>query len=192
MGRSGRVRRVRATPVGVRPPTRREIRDVRHSSAPALRIERVVVAPSGVHVVTQGTGPLDESHEHDRDRARSAGDVVRAVLPPRYRGRVRSVLCHPDEADARTTAGVLVTSPATLEHIVQWAPVVLSTSEVHEVELRLGATLTPFPVPSPAANRTRWRRRLAVAGLVAASAAGAAGAAAALVMPETALPLPGW
>ncbi len=188
MARSGRVRRVTATPGTLGPPRRWELRDVRDPSAPTLRIERVVVAPSGVHVVTEAADTLDAPAEEAVDRSRAAADVVRSLLPARYRPRVRAVLTHRDVPDAPTRAGVLVTSPETFEHIVRYAPVVLSTSEMRQVHLRLASVLTPFPVPAPPARRTPWRRRLAVAGLAAASAA----TAVAVAVQETALQLPGW
>lgn len=188
MARSGRVRRVTATPGALGPPRRWEIRDVRHAAAPTLRIERVVLAPSGVHVVTEAGATVDAPGQEGLDRSRAAADVVRSLLPARYRPRVRAVLCHRDAPDARTHAGVLVTSPETFEHIVRCSPVVLSTSEVHQVHLRLASALTPFPVPAPPATRMPWRRRLAVAGLVAASAA----TTVAVALQETTLRLPSW
>jgi hypothetical protein len=160
---------------------RREFRDVRHPQRPDLRVERVLVCPSGVHVVTT-LPPVARTGEPVVEpavlaRGRAAAAVVAALLPPRYRDRVRPVLCVADDvAVAELVDDVLVTSPSTLEHIVRSSPVVLSTSEVNDVALRLDARLERFPL-AHARTRPRWRRGAAV--LVSALAA--SGAAAALL-----------
>lgn len=166
---------------------RRELRDVRHPGRPELRVERVIVCPSGVHVLTW-LPPADGSEGDGLappgllSASRAAADLVAALLPPRYRGRVRPVLCRLDEvAMAELVGGVLVTSPSTLEHIVASSPVVLSTSEVNDVALRLEARLQPFPLPS-VPRRGRWarcrgRRTLLAGALVASSGAAAVGLA---------------
>jgi hypothetical protein len=172
----------RAQDAALRERRRRELRDVRHPQRPDLRVEQVLVCPSGVHVVTtlRSTArrgePLVEPAVLLRGRA--AAEVVAALLPPRYRDRVRPVLCvAADVAMADLVEDVLVTSPSTLEHILGSSPVVLSTSEVNDVALRLDARLEPFPV-AHVRSRPRWRRRAAV---LVASAVAASGAAAALL-----------
>jgi ligand-binding SRPBCC domain-containing protein len=161
--------------------SRREFSDVRHPLRPEVRIERVTVSLSGVHVVTSlpsnpgatagaiaPPGVVWASH--------TAADLVAALLPPRYRDRVRPVLCSTDEvAIAELVDDVLVTSPGTLEYIVTSSPPVLSTSEVNDVGLRLDARLEPFPVPGPS-RRRRWRRRHTVATAVVAACSAAAAA----------------
>lgn len=174
---------------------RREFGDVRHPLHPDLHVERVIVCPSGIHVVTtvpasrSGDGraghPAGAPAGHASDAAaalvpagRAAADVIAALLPVRYRARVRPVLCRTDhEAMADLVDGVLVTTPTTLEHIVRSSPVVLSTSEINDVAHRLDARLEPFPI-GPVRRRRRWTRRR---GLLAAAAATAcAGTAVAL------------
>lgn len=159
---------------------RREICNVRHASRPDLRVERVLLAPSGIYVIAttarqvprqRGAGETAAAQVADLDRVRAATQVVSALLQPRYRARVRSVLCRPEALAADEVGGVLVTSPDTLEHVVQHAPVVLSTSEVHEAALRLSALTEPFPVERPVTPRPRWRLRAFLAGLVVAASA---------------------
>jgi hypothetical protein len=172
----------RARDAALRERSRREFRDVRHPQRPGLRVEHVLVCPSGVHVVTTLPSPA-RTGEPVVDpavlvRGRAAAEVVAALLPPRYRDRVRPVLCVADDvAVAEIVEDVLVTSPSTLEHIVGSSPVVLSTSEVNDVALRLDARLEPFPV-AHVRTRPRWRRRAAV---LVASVVAASGAAAALL-----------
>lgn len=172
---------------------RREFRDVRHPSMPDLRVERVLICPSGIHVVTSLPAGIGASGGPVADPAfvvagQAAAEVVAALLPQRYRGRVRPVLCRVDEvAMAELVGGVLVTSATTLEHIVSSSPVVLSTSEVNDVALRLDARLEPFPI-THAQKRRPWRRYGLVGGLVATVSA-AAGAVL-LTQEVGALPLP--
>lgn len=162
----------------------REFHNVRHPLRPDLRVERVLVCPSGVHVVT--TLPVDA----DRflvSRSRLAAELVAALLPERYRARVRPVLCREDDvAVADLVQDVLVTSATTLEHIVRSSPVVLSTSEINEVALRLDARLEPFPVAQVTRPR-RWSRRHSIAALAAIASAAAAGV---LTQEVGSLPLP--
>jgi hypothetical protein len=169
----------RARRTGLAGARRREIRAVRHASRPGLRLDRVVVAPSGIYVVITGDRRVPQQRvagepagqpAADRDRASEAGGLVAALVPARYRAHVRGVLTRSDEAGADVVDGVLVTSPDTLEHVVQHAPVVLSTSEVNEVALRLSALTEPFPEASAVPARGRWRRRAAVLGTLAAAA----------------------
>lgn len=153
---------------------RRELRNVRHPLRPDLRIERVIVCPSGIHVTTSLQAEQDPSTDavlaaRVLSRSRGAADLVSALLPERYRGRVRPVLCSTDDVPmAELVEDVLLTSPTTLEHIVRASPVVLSTSEVNEVAARLDVRLEPFPLPVEAKPR-RWNRgRAVLAGLLAA------------------------
>lgn len=171
--------------------SRREFKDVRHPQRPEVRIERVTVCPAGVHVVTAllpdaGGGSIASPATIAASHA--AADLVAALLPPRYRDRVRPVLCSTDEvARAELVGDVLVTSPSTLEHILVSAPPVLSTSEVNDVGLRLDARLEPFPLPGPP-RRRRWRRRHT---LVTTLAAACSAVAAAVLAQETGgFPLP--
>lgn len=153
------------------PRARREFRDVRHPQKPELRVERVIICHSGVHVVTSIPAgdyvPVAAGH--------AAADVVSSLLPQRYRDRVRPVLCRRvDEPMADLVDDVLVTTAETLEHIVRSSPVVLSTSEINDVALRLDARFEPFPV-APEVRRTRRSRRRGLLA-VAVAAAGVGGA----------------
>jgi hypothetical protein len=179
VAQTGSIERARRT--GLAGARRREISAVRHASRPGLRLDRVVVAPSGIHVVTAGSRRVPQQRvtgepagqptaDPDRDRASEAGGLVAALVPARYRSHVRAVLTRCDEAGADVVDGVLVTSPETLEHVVQHAPLVLSTSEVNEVALRLSAMTEPFPEATAVPARGRWRRRAAVLGTLTAAA----------------------
>lgn len=163
---------------------RREFRNVRHPLRPDLRVERVLVCPSGVHVVTSLPADADRFLV---SRSRLAAELVASLLPERYRARVRPVLCREDEvAMADLVQDVLVTSATTLEHIVRSSPVVLSTSEINEVALRLDARLEPFPVAQVTRPR-RWNRRR---NLVALASVASGAAAFVLTQEVGALPLP--
>lgn len=152
---------------------RRELRDVRHPWQPDLRIEHVLICPSGIHVVT--TLPVGEEPAVMLPTAQAAAEVVASLLPPRYRERVRPVLSRDDDiAMAELVDGVLVTDPSTLEHVVAASPVVISTSEVNDVALRLDARLEPFPLPD-AKPRRGWRRRHSVLAALVAAASAAGG-----------------
>ena len=81
---------------------KRELRDVRHSQRPDLRIERVLVSPSGIHVVASlhlrpGAADGPAVSPGDLERAHAAAGVVASLLPQRYRERVRPVLCRVDD-----------------------------------------------------------------------------------------------
>jgi hypothetical protein len=130
-------------------------------------VEKVLVCPSGIHVVTSVPAGSDRFLV---SRSKVAADLVASLLPERYRGRVRPVLCRLDDvALADLVNDVLVTTATTLEHIVRSSPVVLSTSEVEEVAQRLDARLEPFPM-TPSTGHTGWtRRRGILAGLVTAA-----------------------
>lgn len=146
---------------------RRELTNVRHPSRPDLRVEQILVGPSGIHVVSS----LPEGADRFLvSRSKVAAELVASALPERYRGRVRPVLCRVDDVEIADLVGdVLVTTVSTLEHIVRSSPAVLSTSEVNEVALRLGVCLEPFPVLHRS-EEPRWNRRRGIfAGLVAAA-----------------------
>lgn len=153
--------------------SRWELTDVRHSLHRGLRIDRAVVCPSGAHVVT--VLPAAEDGGPDAVLVavgHTAADVVRSLLPARYGDRVRPVLClDVAEPVADLVDGVLVTTGETLEHIVRSSPVVLSTSEAHDVALRLEAGLVAAPQPVHRPTGRRARRGALVAAVVAAVAA---------------------
>lgn len=157
---------------------RREFADVRHPLQPGLCVERVIVGPSGIHVVTTvpaagapGASLVDRALVAG---ARATADVVASLLPARYHPRVRAVLVLTGaEPLAEHIGDVLVTTSQTLEHIMRSSLVVLSTSEVHDVGLRLAAGLEAYPVEAPVRRTLRSRRRTL---LVAAGAATCAGA----------------
>lgn len=168
------------------PRGRWELVDVRHPLHPDLRVDRVIVCTSGVHVVTT----LPTADDGGPDAAlvgvgHLAADVVRSLLPARYRDRVRPVLCVTvSEPVADLVDGVLVTTAETLEHIVRSSPVVLSTSEAHEVARRLEAGLSAPPGAASRSDARRTRRP----HLLAAAAAGTA--AVAVLLDRAALTLP--
>lgn len=144
---------------------------MRHPLEPELRVDRVIVCHSGVHVVTSVRAgdyvPVAAGH--------AAADVVSSLLPQRYRDRVRAVLCRPDDVPmADLVDDVLVTTPDTLEHIVRSSPVVLSTSEIDEVALRLDARLEPFPDAGEVRRTGARRRRGLLTACVTATVAGGA------------------
>jgi hypothetical protein len=153
---------------------RRQLDTVRRPDVPDLRIDRVVVCPSGVYVISQaGPGVAGLPHDlADTRRSSEAAVAVEGVLPQRYRATVRPVLCREDLGEvAEDVRGVLVTTSATLEHVMAFAPVVLSTSEVAGIGTRLGEVLEPFPIEA-APKRGRLWRRLLVAATAGAAAAG--------------------
>lgn len=158
---------------------RRQLRSVRRPDLPDLRIDRVVVCPSGIYVVIDvvpGVAGLPHDLADDR-RSSEAAVAVEGLLPQRYRHTVRPVLCREDLGEvAEDLRGVLVTTSRTLEHVMSRSPVVLSTSEVARVADRLDLVLEPFPLEAAPSGRRRLWWGLLVGGL--ATAAGAAAAAA--------------
>lgn len=122
------------------------------------RIDQVVVGPSGVHVVL--ASPVATVADPDVTSAARAGEAVAALLPPRYRGRVRPELrLHEDAGDVATWhEDVLLASPRALEHVWRYGPRLLSTSEIAEVSRWLDARLEPVVEPVAAASRRRWLR----------------------------------
>ncbi len=169
---------------------RKQLHDVLRPGSADVRIDRVLICPSGVHVVTHhfeaGRRPVDPAVV---TASLESAEAVAALLPPRYRERVRPVLCRSeDEPVAQSVRGVLVTSSDTLEHVLRSSPVVLSTSEVVEVAARLEARLAPFPVEDMR-KRRRWGwRRWSLAG--AATAASAAASVAVFAPDLLRIPLP--
>ena len=163
---------------------RRELRNVRHPLVPELTVDRVVVCPSGVHVVASGDRAGTAS-------ARATADLVRSLLPERYRDRVHPVLCLPGEdPQAERVDEVLITTAATLEHVLRSSPVVLSTSEVHDVALRLDARLVPVAEPATSTG-SRGRGRRGVLATLAGLATVAAGAGSVVLLDALGvLPLP--
>lgn len=185
----GTARDVRTTSRGAVASARRhrELQHVRHPLQPGHRLERVVVCASGVHVVTNPSETDGGPGAVLLSTCCTAAEVVRSLLPPRYHDRVRPVLClTTPEPTADLVDGVLVTTRDTFEHIIRSSPVVLSTSEVNEIALRLDAVLEPFPA-APRTGDTRHRGRRTVLATVAAATS-----AAAVVLLEAlgALPLP--
>lgn len=146
----------------------KQYRDVRRPGRPDVRIDHVLVGPSGIHVIAYrpATATADPAVG---PCAESAGAVA-ALLPDRYRSRVRALVClRNQEPVAESAGGVLVTSLAAVEHILRGSPVVLSTCEVNEIAARLEARLQPFPVESAEQRRPRRVRRT-VLGWAAAAA----------------------
>lgn len=172
MGR-GSVRETRVTGTFSLPETHwRQLQNARRLQRAQDSIDHVVVGPSGVNVIAYWpSGFVDDAAA--RRTVADTADVVRDLLPDRYRSRVNPIGCHlSDEPVAEVVDGVMVTSLLAVEQIVRSSPLLLSTSEVSEVFGLLQARLEPVPAV-PAGSRSRWRRRLA--GLTAAAAATAAG-----------------
>jgi len=141
--------------------------DVYRPGRPDAQIDHLLVGPSGVYVIQYGSskqllsqdpqvvvsGPevdlaavsLAEATSEPSESSLAVG----ALLPARYRPRVRPVLCFREaEPIADLVGGVLVTSSMALEHILRSSPVVFSTSEVAELFTRLKTQLVQVPVPS--------------------------------------------
>jgi hypothetical protein len=159
---------------------RRELTDVRRPGDPTVRIDRVLIGPSGVHVitVTPGRRAWSPAPEEVADAGVSATSIS-ALLPARYRSRVRAVLCPTvDEELGEWVGEVLIASPVTLEHVLRSLSPSLSTSEVSEIANRLEALLDPYPTRDATPPRRLLRGRLA---LVVALLGGGAVVAAGLV-----------
>ncbi|HEX6517601.1 MAG TPA: hypothetical protein VF049_18710 [Nocardioidaceae bacterium] len=155
--------------------------DVRPVARTDLRIDQVVVGPSGLYVIGRPGQQPRPRPEVDHPgghvllpllETREAADAVASLLPGRYRATLRPVVClGEDHPLAETVSGVLVTSGATLGHILRASPLVLSTSEVTEVAGFLGRRLEPVPVVPTARPRRRLRRRLVMAAAATATVA---------------------
>ena len=171
-----------------------QMRRVCWPGRPDMLIDHVLVGPSGIYVIrylpsepdrpgaTTGRG---RQRLHDVGAAACAeyADAISGLLPPRYRDRVRPVLClRGDDERAEEAGGVLVASLGTFEHIVRSSPPVLSTSEVGQAYSSLKARLEQVPL-APDTSHRRFRVALRVA---AASVAVAAASIGVLVLgPET-------
>ena len=157
---------------------------VRCPGRPDSLIDHVLIGTSGIYVIRYLPSELDRlvaapsrarQHLHGVPVAVCAeyAETIRSLLPPRYRDRVRPVLCLLDvEERAEESGGTLVASLGTFEHIVRSSPRVLSTSEVGQAYSALKARLEQAPL-SPGASPRRFRATLRVAaasvGLAAAS-----------------------
>ncbi len=146
---------------------------VRWPGTGAGRIDEVVVGPSGVHVVLRHGARRDEDAVGpdglpvpDVTTAARAAVAVAALLPERYRARVRPELCLDDAGDVGTRSGpVLIASAHVLEHTWRHGPRVLSTSEILEIGRRLDVGLEPIVTqPCMPARWQRLRRLLLRAG----------------------------
>lgn len=152
---------------------------VRRPDVPDLRLDRLVVCPSGLYVVTGG-----EDAPEVLASARRASEVVADLLPDRYRRHVRPVLCRTDGAPvAETSAGVLVTSDETFDHVSRSSPVVLSTSEIRVLERLIDAGLEDYPGDPEEESSGRVLLFLVSATFGAAAAAAGLVAAGAVPLP---------
>jgi hypothetical protein len=157
----------------------KQLYDLRAPLHRDVRLDHVLVGPSGVYVIgylpvagRRGLGDAPRTTVVDwADTVAAVG----ALLPPRYRERVRPVLCsRSDDPLADQVQGVLVTSYLALGHILRSSRVQLSTSEIAEVSALLRARLKPWQEEhAPAPKRSVLRRWLV--GAAAAAAAVAAG-----------------
>lgn len=127
----------------------KQFHDVYRPGRTDAQIDHVLVGPSGVYVI-QYRDLASSSLEASLTEPSESADAVGALLPARYRSRVRPVLCFREaEPVADLVDGVLVTSSMALEHILRSSPVVFSTSEVAELFTRLKTGLVQVPaVPS--------------------------------------------
>jgi len=127
------------------------------------QIDHVLVGPSGAYVIQYRSsqhllppGLLSQAIESATTEPSDSALAVGALLPTRYRPRVKPVLCFREaEPVADQVGGVLVTSSMALEHILRSSPVVFSTSEVAEVFNCLKSRLVQVPAV-PARPRPWW------------------------------------
>jgi hypothetical protein len=169
------VRRVRAgTGIEGLPDSHwKQFRDVRRPDRPDTKVDHVLVGPSGIHVICY-LAPESTADDVVVQSSAEAARAVGALLPERYRLRVRAMVCFRNEEPvAESVDGVTITSLLALEHILHALPVVLSTCEVSETGARLERRLEPFPLdPGTAPNGHRLRRRLVALAAAAAVVAG--------------------
>lgn len=153
----------------------KQFRDVRRPGRPDAKIDHVLVGPSGIHVIGY-LPPTSDPTDPTVSACSDSASAVAAVLPARYRARVRAMACLRNEEPVAEEVGeVMVTSFMAVDHILRESPVVLSTSEVSEVSTRLGRTLEPYPVQDDqSGGRGPWPRRLLAAAAAVAVAVGAA------------------
>ena len=150
---------------------------------PDSLIDHVLVGPSGIYVIRYLPSELDRldaatgrgrQHLHDVGVAACAeyAETISGLLPPRYRDRVRPVLClRGDDERAGESGGVLVASLGAFEHIVRSSPPVLSTSEVGQAYSSLKAYLEQVPLaPDTSRPRSRVVLRVAAASVAVAAA----------------------
>jgi len=160
------------------------------------RIDRVVVGPSGVHVVIERPAlphPSSTVGEDDPALAEAAQSAVVAaaavadLLPPRYRHLVTSEVSLVGLTEAAIDAGVvLAATPDVLRHVWRHRPRVVSTSEAAVIVGQLRDRLEPYPA-EPTVRREswwrRWPRRPVVAGAASVVVASTVAAAVAVGIP---------
>src|SRR4051812_21081684 len=123
---------------------------LRWPGSPHLRIDEVLIGPSGIHVVLQQPVPARETqaaaigahHEFETAAGLAAAGAaaVGDLLPVRYREVVSPAVRLTDTHDVGLSIGtVLVASPGVLRHAWRHGPRVLSTSEATEIAGRLRA-----------------------------------------------------
>lgn len=152
------------------------------------RIARVLVGPSGVHVVTDVAGQPDPVStvtaagpdlEASAQRAAAVAADVAGLLPLRYRHVVTAELCLTGLTATATSVGPVVAgSPDMLDQAWRNRRRVVSTSEAAVLVRMLGDRLEPFPEPvAPRRARwwRRWPRRWVVGGAAALTGAAAGG-----------------
>jgi len=161
--------------------------DVYRPGRSDAQIDHVLVGPSGAYVIQYGSSkdllsqdPQVVASGPELDLAAvslaaattepsESALAVGALLPARYRPRVRPVLCFREaEPVADLVGGVLVTSSMALEHILRSSPVVFSTSEVAELFSCLKSGLMQVPAV-PSRPRPWWALGRMVAALPAFS-----------------------
>ena len=153
-----------------------QMRRVRVRGRTGMLVDHVLLGPSGIYVICDLTGGCDGPGATARgagsrvvDLAAEAcaehAELLGDVLAPRYRHRVRPILCVDDaEERSEVTGGVLVASCETLAHVLRSSPPVLSTSEVAHASSRLEACLEVVPLaPETARRGPRFALRRAAA-----------------------------
>lgn len=165
-----------------------QMRRVCWPGRPDVLIDHVLVGPSGIYVICYPTSAPDRpdaTRALGGERALDAAvatcaehtGVIRDLLPPRYRARVRPVLCLGGDGErAEESGGVLLASLGAFEHIVHSSPPVLSTSEVHQANSCLRSRLEQVP-PAPDPSRRRFGTALRVAATSLAVATASTGVA---------------
>jgi hypothetical protein len=154
---------------------------LRWPGSPHLRIDEVLIGPSGVHFVLQQPAAARTTHaaadgaddelENAATLAAAGAAAVGDLLPVRYRNLVSPAVRLTDTQDDALSIGtVLVASPGVLRHAWRHGPRVLSTSEATEIAGRLRAVLEPFPIEPPTETKRRWRWRRPAPAVTRASA----------------------
>ena len=108
----------------------KQLYDVYRPGRSDAQIDHVLVGPSSAYVIQYAVfDHVEASFEAAVSEPSESALAVGALLPARYRPRVRPVLCFREaEPVADLVGGVLVTSSMALEHILRSSPVVFSTS----------------------------------------------------------------